>query len=114
MAQSETAMSALVLRMTRRIVETVDPERIILCGSRADQTAERDSDIDLLVVERKAFGPSRSRRKELTRLLAALREFAVAKDLLLYSQEEFERWRNSRNHVIAHAVREGRVLYERK
>ncbi|MGH7565020.1 MAG: hypothetical protein ACREK5_11465 [Gemmatimonadota bacterium] len=37
----------------------------------------------------------------------------VAKDILLYSADELERWRDSPNHIIGRALRQGRVLYER-
>ena len=33
--------------------------------------------------------------------------------VLVYSSDEVERWRESRNHVVGRALREGRVLYER-
>lgn len=36
--------------ITRLIVEKFEPMAVILFGSQADQTARRDSDIDLLVV----------------------------------------------------------------
>ncbi len=39
------------LRMPTIIVETVDPEQVILFGSRARGDAEADSDVDLVVVE---------------------------------------------------------------
>jgi hypothetical protein len=44
-------------------------------------------------------------------LWRALSQFPVAKDILVYSQDEVEKWRDARNHVIARALREGRVLY---
>ncbi len=34
-------------------------------------------------------------------------------DFLLFSPEEVARWRNSMNHVVFHALQEGKVLYER-
>ena len=111
--QSKAISRALIDRMAERIVETAHPERIILFGSHAEGTAGPDSDVDLLIVERESFGPNRSRRKEFARLLAALREFVIGKDLLLYSYEEVERWRHARNHVIARAISRGKVLYER-
>ena len=109
----EQNISSLIGKMTQRIVETAAPEKIILFGSYASGTAiGPNSDVDLLIVERESFGPTRSRRKEFSRLLAALREFHISKDILIYSQEEFERWQDARNHIIARAVREGKVLYE--
>ncbi|MCY3932723.1 MAG: nucleotidyltransferase domain-containing protein [Acidobacteria bacterium] len=99
--------------MTRAIVDEVDPEKVILFGSRGRGDAETDSDIDLLVVEAEPFGPDRSKHREMLRLNRALRDFRVPKDLLVFSNEEVEYWRDSLNHVLARALREGRVLYER-
>jgi hypothetical protein len=67
--------------------------------------------VDLLVVEAKPFGPGNDRRREMTRLWRALAGFAVGKDILVYSRDEVERWRSARNHVIARALREGRLLH---
>ncbi|BBJ22387.1 nucleotidyltransferase domain-containing protein [Candidatus Nitrotoga sp. AM1P] len=104
---------ALLTKMVETIVREVSPETIILFGSRARGDARSDSDVDLLVVETEPFSPQRSRRKEAARLYMALRELAISKDILLYSRDEFERWKNSLNHVVGRAHREGRVLHGR-
>ncbi|MBI2842874.1 MAG: nucleotidyltransferase domain-containing protein [Armatimonadetes bacterium] len=95
------------------IVREVDPERVYLFGSRATGRASETSDLDLLIVEREPFGPNRSRRQEMVRLWKLLARFRVPKDILVYSLDEIEHWRTARNHVVAHALREGRLLYER-
>ena len=99
--------------MVQAIVREVDPEQIILFGSRARGGGGQDSDLDLLIVERESFGEKRSRREELARIRRALSEFFIAKDILVFSQEEVARWRNSINHIIATSLRDGRILYER-
>jgi len=104
---------ALLHQMVETIVREVSPETIILFGSRARGDARSDSDVDLLVVETEPFSPQRSRRKEAARLYMALRGLAVSKDILLYSRDEFERWKNSLNHVVGRAHREGRLLHGR-
>ena len=104
---------ALLNKMVETIVREVSPETIILFGSRARGDARPDSDVDLLVVETEPFSPQRSRRKEAARLYIALRGLAISKDILLYSRDEFERWKNSLNHVVGRAHREGRVLHGR-
>ena len=103
----------LLRRMTTTIVDAVDPEKVILFGSRARGDAEADSDFDLLVIEAEPFGPGRDRGAQETRLWRALAKFHVPKDILVYSLEEANHWRGSLNHVLARALREGRVLYER-
>ena len=102
----------LLQEMVDVIVRVVDPEAIILFGSRARGDAGPDSDVDLLVVESEPFSPQRSRRLEATRLYTALRNMPVSKDLLLYSREEFEKWKTSLNHVVGRAYRDGRLLHE--
>ena len=105
--------TALLRRMVDTIVHEVDPETIILFGSRARGDARTDSDVDLLIVEREPFGPRRSRNDEATRLYLALRHMPVSTDLLLYSRDEIEHWKESLNHVVGRAYREGRVLHGR-
>lgn len=108
---SNSDEESLLRQMVSAIVNEVSPETIILFGSRARGDARPDSDVDLLVVETEAFSPQRSRRKEAARLYMALRNLGVSKDILLYSREEFEHWKNSLNHVVGRAHREGRVLH---
>jgi uncharacterized protein len=103
----------LLQSMVETIVREVDPETIILFGSRARGDARADSDVDLLIVERDPFGPGRSRVGEATRLYMALRHVPVSADLLLYSRDEIEHWKGSLNHVVGRAWREGRVLHGR-
>ena len=103
----------LLEEITREIVETVNPRQVVMFGSRARNESRSTSDIDLLVIEDEPFGPTRSRRKEMTKLWRALSRFDVAKDILVYAFEEIERWKESRSHVVACALRQGRVLYER-
>ena len=104
---------ALLRRMVATIVNEVDPEQVILFGSHARGDAGADSDVDLIVVESTPFGEGRDRGAEETRLWRALAEFHVPKDILVYSRDEVDYWCDSLNHVLARALREGKVLYER-
>ena len=100
-------------RMVRAIVEEVDPEQVILFGSRARGDAGEESDVDLVVVETEPFGKTRSRRLEAARIYEALADFDILPDVLLYSRNEVEHWHHSPNHVLARALREGMVLHDR-
>ena len=104
---------ALLRRMVETIVDETDPEQVILFGSRARGDAEADSDVDLIVVASDPFGDGRDRRMEAARLWRALAGFGVPKDILVFSRDEADYWRDSLNHVLARALREGEVLYER-
>ncbi|MBF0107984.1 MAG: nucleotidyltransferase domain-containing protein [Magnetococcales bacterium] len=103
----------LLLEATRIIVEAADPEQVILFGSHARGEARTDSDLDLLVVESAPFGPERSRYREMARLERAMGRFPAPTDILVYSREEIERFRDATCHLVHRALREGRVLYER-
>ena len=93
------------------IVHEVDPEQIILFGSRGRGDERENSDVDLIVVESEPFGPERSRHRELVRLYHAVAEFHVPADLLVFSHDDVDYWRDSLNHVLARALREGKVLH---
>lgn len=108
---SSAGTSNLLKEMTRAVVEAVHPEQVLVFGSHARGDATADSDVDLLVVEKEPFDLGRSRRHELRQIRRALSRFPVPKDVLVYSRDEVERWKASRNHIIRKAYREGKVLY---
>ena len=103
---------AVITAMVQAIVAEADPEQVILFGSRGRGDHREQSDIDLIVVESEPFR-GRSRHQEIMRLMSAVRPFGVATDVLVYSADEVDYWRDSINHVLARALREGQVLYER-
>jgi predicted nucleotidyltransferase len=103
--------SSLLPQIVAALCAAGQPERIILFGSQARGDARPDSDFDLLIVQ--AARPGNSRWQDLQSLRQALRRFPIAKDLLLFRPAEFDYWRESLNHVIGRALREGRLLYER-
>ena len=112
MKQAEVT-DAFLQQMVKVIVDEVDPEQVILFGSHARGDASTDSDVDLVIIESDPFDENRDRRTEAVRLWRALAGFHVPKDILVYSRDEVEYWRNSISNVLARALREGKVLYER-
>jgi predicted nucleotidyltransferase len=101
----------LIRAMVDIIVREADPEQIILFGSRARGDDRPDSDVDLLIIESEPFSAQRSLRKEAGRLWMALSSIDVSKDLLLYSRDEVEARKDSLNHVVGRAFREGKILH---
>lgn len=110
--QAATALTANQIReITAAIRHVADPTEIVLFGSQVTGKVDRDSDVDLLVVEREPFSAHRSRRKRIADIRRQLPKIGVPYDVLVYASEEVERWRDARNHVISRALRDGRVLY---
>ena len=91
------ATDALLKEIAGKIVAAVHPRMIILFGSHARGTARPDSDLDFIVVEDSPFGPERNRRAETVKLWRLLRDVRVAKDLLVFTPEEIEKWRDAPN-----------------
>ncbi len=103
---SETILSEIV----RRLVEAIEPDKIILFGSHARGDAHGHSDVDLMIV--KASEEPRHRRAG--RAHRALIGIGVPVDILWYTPEEAGKWSAARYHVAGRALREGQVLYERR
>jgi predicted nucleotidyltransferase len=95
--------------IVRRIVEVADPEKIILFGSAARGTMGPNSDLDLLVIKGGDYDHSRVSRD----IYRSLRDIDYAKDVLLFTPEEVERYRDCFALVIYPALREGIVIYDR-
>lgn len=90
-----------------RIVEVAHPDRIILFGSAARDTARPDSDLDLLVIKRDA--PSRRRLSQA--IYRALVGIPVPFDIIVVTPQDVERFRNEVATIIGPALRDGREVY---
>ena len=88
------------------IFAPVSPKKIIMFGSRAKESADEYSDVDLIVVYE-------TDKRFLDRLeeLYLIWELPVAVDILAYTPEEFERMKEESS-FVADAVAGGKVLYE--
>lgn len=93
--------------IVRRIVEVATPERIVLFGSAARDSAGPNSDLDLLVIK-----GGRYHRGILTeQIYMGLIGVGHAVDVIVVTPIDVERYRDSSALVIASALREGRVIY---
>lgn len=101
----------LLREVVDRIVREVHPEAIILFGSQVENTAEDDSDLDLVVVDSESFGPEHDRASSIARIERVLSGIPIPTDILLYSRDELDRWKDSQFHVLANALKHGRVIY---
>ena len=95
--------------ITERIIETSNPEKIILFGSHARGNAHPDSDLDLLVIIPKI----KKMRAESVKVRRALRGLLIPIDVIVASLEQIERLGNMKGLIYHTALSEGRVVYER-
>ena len=110
---SPIAEQNILREMTERIVREVAPAKIILFGSRARNDSKEVSDFDLLVVQDEPFPSQQARLQKTAQIYERLADLGVGKDILFCSRAFVEKWRDSLNHVVGRACREGRLLYER-
>ncbi len=94
----------------RRLVDAIDPDTIVLFGSRARGDPHAHSDVDLLIVK----ASNEPRHKRVGRAHRALIGVGVPVDILWYTPAEAAAHSRMRQHVASRALREGRVLYERE
>jgi predicted nucleotidyltransferase len=109
----QTTTKVFLKEITDKIVDAVSPRKIVLFGSYARGDENGDSDLDLLVIQDEPFVPDGSRLKEMGMLWRLLADIKIPKDILIYTPDEVACWKNSLNHIIPTALREGMVLYER-
>jgi predicted nucleotidyltransferase len=94
--------------LVRRVLSAARPERIILFGSAARGEMGKDSDIDLLIVER-----SEGRRHDrAVAIRDAIGEIGWPVDVLIIAPERFEKTKNLIGGIAYPAHKYGRVLYE--
>ena len=99
--------------MVRAIADAARPRRIVLFGSHARGQGDERSDVDLLIVEDGPFRDEGERADEMVRLWQELSPFRTPTDLLVFTEAEVEKWGATTNHIVAQALREGVVVYER-
>jgi len=95
--------------ITSRLVKRFHPERIILFGSQASGTADKHSDVDILVI----CPISGSRRAMMVAMDRAMRGLNIARDIMVLSPKEFESNRFIPGTVARYAWRQGKLLYEK-
>jgi predicted nucleotidyltransferase len=94
--------------ITRRIVQTSYPEKIILLGSYARGAQEAESDLDLLVI---VPGIKRM-RAESVRMRRALRGLLVPLDIIVATPAQIQSLGTTEGLIYRSALQEGKVLYE--
>ena len=94
----------------KNIAQAINPEQIILFGSRANQTHHADSDYDLLIVVPNTTEDTLQIAGE---ALYAARGKRFSLDVVVYTQNEFEYSQQEKHDVVYHAMKNAKVVYEK-
>ena len=91
------------------IVKSVEPEKIILFGSRATGESKPDSDYDLFVIKKEA----EHRRKLAQQIYRSLYGIGIAVDIIVETPDRFEALKNNPFLIYKEIEKRGKVLYEK-
>jgi len=91
-----------------KIVETAKPQKVILFGSYANGTPNKDSDLDILVIK----GIENDILNERIIIRSALSSFSVPMDILVYPQEYVDYWKDTPLAFVTKIIKKGKLVYE--
>jgi len=107
MVSEKTIKQAAVL-----LAEKFHPYRIILFGSYARGTADRHSDVDLLVITEAVA--RKNRVKIMSEMSGEIDRLGFPKDIVVLTPDEYEVDKDIPGTIARYVSKEGRLLYERK
>jgi predicted nucleotidyltransferase len=94
--------------LVRRIVERIQPEKVILFGSYAKGTATINSDLDLLVIQETEL-PMAMRADDLKPMLSSS---LIPVDVHVYTPEEVEEFGKEPFSFLQSVLKSGRTVFE--
>ena len=98
----------LLNEITKRLAESIHPERIYLFGSHAAGKADDDSDVDLLAV---VPDTDRSTREIAIEGRSSLSDFHISFDLIVCTKSQFDRYADVKNTIMNEVLCDGRLVY---
>lgn len=104
----ERVSQDLLKKVTERLAAEFQPEQVWLFGSHAWGQPDEGSDLDLLVVVPQSDETPVRRAQRAHRCLRGL---GIAKDVLVKTRAELERYRNVRSSLEAEILGRGRLIY---
>ena len=100
----------IIPTMVDRIVKQFQPTRIMLFGSQARGDARESSDVDLLVV----LDDVPNKHQAAVEIRRLLKDLPVSKDIVIATPDEMAKRGHIVGTIIRAALREGKVVYERR
>ncbi len=96
----------------QKIAVALNPQQIILFGSRARGDFKPDSDYDLLIVVDDSMTENTLKLAGRAHNAVGDRRFSL--DVVVYRRRDFETSLQDQSDVVCYAIEDGKVLYERE
>ncbi|MEW6203673.1 MAG: nucleotidyltransferase domain-containing protein [bacterium] len=106
----EEITDELIQEIIDRIVQAVDPEKIIIFGSYAYGLPHKHSDLDILVIKESNL----PRYERSIPVNEALCDLIMPMDVIVYTPDEMDEWQNVPEAFITSIVKNGKVVYEKQ
>ncbi len=106
----KTISHSLIQEMTQRLVAEFQPEQVILFGSRAWGTPDKDSDVDMMIIVSESDA---SEYERMVRAYESLGDLIVPTDVFVKTRAEFDFFRDVRASLEHRIAERGKVLYNR-
>jgi predicted nucleotidyltransferase len=104
---AQPIVDAKLEEIVKKLVDKFHPKKVYLFGSRAKGTEKPNSDYDIfLIVEKSDLTPAK-RQVEAEKVLWGM---WIPVDVFIYTEKEFEDWKNELNTVANSVFSEGREL----
>ena len=102
-------MDIALSRIIDVIVRTLDPDTIILFGSRARGDAREDSDFDICVLKKGISG----RRTIARTLYRALYGVGAPVELIVDTPDTLKKFKDNKHLIYCEIARYGKIIYEK-
>lgn len=100
-------MDATLEKILKKILEIITPEKVILFGSRAKGSNEKDSDYDILIVKSGIENKREISRKIYRNLLGT----NASVDIIIELPEIIEKYKDSVGYIYKNILQEGKIIY---
>jgi predicted nucleotidyltransferase len=97
----------LKAEIKKRLLSKFDIEKIIIFGSQARGTANKHSDVDLLIISKNV----KNRLKLIDQIDESLEGLKLARDIIVVSDLEYENQKFIPGTISRYAHLDGKVLY---
>lgn len=100
-------MDTTLDKILKKILEIITPEKVILFGSRAKGSDEKDSDYDILIIKSGIENKREISRKIYRNLLGT----NASVDIIIELPEIIEKYKDSVGYIYKNILQEGKIIY---